>query len=145
VDLYAVLLLHLRLVAAERGGRKLSKDGLWLDDGMHAFVTHVLPWRAAEEELRFRAGFPTLARLWSALADDVNRLPCHVGNRRLCQVLSCLLDAGTQPLSLQGWAKWCDRARRRARQQLGEEAWQRYFARWLPCDSAPREAATTGA
>jgi hypothetical protein len=144
VDLYAVLLLHLRLVAAARGGKVFSKAGLHREEGMHAFVSGILPWRTDEEELCFREGFPTLARLWSALEDDVNRLPCHVGNLRLCQVLSGFLDAGTRPPSLQVWAKWCDRARRRARQQFGEEAWQHYLGCWLPRNSSAREPATQG-
>jgi hypothetical protein len=30
------------------------------------------------------------------------------------------------------WAKWMDRAKQRARSQMGEPLWEKLFAEWLP-------------
>jgi DNA-directed RNA polymerase specialized sigma24 family protein len=131
VDYFGVLLLHLRLAIAERVGTEVAESDLELPDTMSYLLTRYLPWRAAEENLRFKPAWPTLGEIWLSLKECLDQPPYRLSIVMLCETLTRLLrGAGTVTPDL--WYQWLKRSKTIAKGRIDAATWNAFFAVWLP-------------
>ncbi len=140
-DLFAVLLLRLRLGLAARVGTALGEGALLFDASVGQFVTGSLPWTATEEGRACCAGLLPLGTVWSTLATHFCQSPYRATAEQVCRAVRGE-GPGQPPVERARWATWSFRARTTARQSMEEATWQRYFAPWASGrESGSREAA----
>jgi hypothetical protein len=136
VNFYAVFLLHLRQGLVNRLSRTWVAETGDLPTGeMSSVVEHCLPWHPDEKLLTFRAGWPTLSAVWQELRPVADSPPYRVEGDAVCDALTRL--QGGPEVTVERWHQWTLRARRRAVELIGTDAWERLFAPWLP---PPRRA-----
>jgi RNA polymerase sigma factor (sigma-70 family) len=130
VDLFAVFLLQIRLAAADDVSSSLDGDEEPPDE-MAKLMAENLPWRKAEEGLRFKPSYPTLRKIWAALRTDLNRPPYCVSSLALCEMLTKLLG-GKLIITRDLWYHWVKRAKEIAKGKIDAEHWERFFTAWFP-------------
>ena len=121
VDQYAALLLQLRLALAAavvRGGH--------FPEGLSSVAAGLLPWREDEVERRVRRELATLGEVWSRLGPRLDALDAVPETDH---VLEALEEAsGGAGVSASTWYQWTRRARKRLRESITGEAYDRLFA-----------------
>jgi hypothetical protein len=136
VDFYPVFLLHLRQGLVNRLSRTWAAESSGLPPGeMSSVAERCLPWHAVEEALAFRAAWPRLAEIWAALRPFADSPPYRLEGDAVCGALTRLRGGTT--LTVACWHQWTRRARERARSLIAPDAWESFFAPWLP---VPRPA-----
>ncbi len=132
VDYYAVLLLHLRMALAAQVERCARKDGEFPLPGRSKFLEFCLPWRQDEAGRRFRPEEPTLERIWTELAGAIDAGEGGAGTDLVAVLLDVIEAQGAGRVTADWWNQRTKRARDEARARMGEEEWDRRFARWVP-------------
>jgi hypothetical protein len=127
VDLFAVLLLHLRLSLAAAFGRVQADNHDQPLSHMPDFVAWCLAWREDEEGLRIAPGLALLRDAWAALEPDLATPPHRLPVTSVCRALGA-----SDGLKTSRWDQWTCRARQQAKDRMGAQAWDDLFARWLP-------------
>jgi hypothetical protein len=126
-DYFAVLLLKLRLAMAKQ---VVPADVLEAVGGHFAdFLAWCLPWIGAEPGRCFRAGWPTLAAIWTDIGKRLEQPPHALDGAALCERLSCLLGVVITP---DVWNHWVKSAKNKAQSCLAAEEWQSLFAPFFP-------------
>jgi DNA-directed RNA polymerase specialized sigma24 family protein len=141
VDLFAVLLMELRLTLAARvaAAFRMDVELLTLQGGLQGYVEQVLPWTEKQQNRSFKPGFPNLEACWQACCaywedtqdDSDDRRISTIDRGTFCRLVSELQEDGPD-LSTDCWYQWVRRSKIVARQQLGPVEWERYFAPFMP-------------
>lgn len=129
VDYYAVLLLHLRMALAAQVDRCSRNDGEIPLPGRSKLLEWCLPWREDEKRRRFRPEEPSLKWIWTKLADAID---AGEGTDLVPVLLDVIENQGAARATADWWNQRTKRARDEARTRIGEEEWNRRFARWVP-------------
>jgi hypothetical protein len=136
VDFFAVFLLHLRQGLVNRLGRTWAAETDDLPGGeISSVAERCIPWHPPEKLRSFRPGWPALSAVWDALRPVADAPPYRLEGDAVCDAINRL--RGGSEVTVACWHQWTNRARRRARERIAPDAWQRLFAPWLP---TPRPA-----
>lgn len=132
VHYYAVLLLQLRLAVARRlTPEPLDGDDLWRSE-LPELIDWLVPWHPDENSACIKAGWPSLAELWSAYCGAIRDSGLRIEAPRLSQVVGRLLPPPAQ-LTPDVWNHWVHRAKREARRRVQDDGvWTRCFNGLLP-------------
>lgn len=140
VDLFAVLLMELRLTLAARAAAAFRSDTelLALQGGLSGFVEQLLPWTTQQQNRCFKPGFPALEACWQACCeywedtqgDSESRRMATIDRGTFCRLVS-ELQQDAPDLSTDCWYQWVRRSKLAARDWLLDD-WDRYLAPFMP-------------
>lgn len=141
VDLFAVLLMELRLTLAAYAAPAFRTDPelLILHGGLQGYVEQLLPWTEKQRNRSFKPGFPNLEACWQACCaywEDTQGSPddrriATIDRGTFCRLVSELQLDGPD-LSTDCWYQWVRRSKATARGRLTTEEWDRYLAPFMP-------------
>jgi DNA-directed RNA polymerase specialized sigma24 family protein len=144
---HGTLLVVLRLTVLHRVEVALREDMSGAQDRRVLVRTaeRAVPWREEEGAAPLKVGVDLAAgALWSAIASrfrETGRVP---DGAEQCELASRLAGAPGGGIAPDLWYQWKGRAKREARDAVGEETWRRVFACWLPDRSVRRRAGKEG-
>ena len=130
VDYYAVFQLQVRLALASRMAPALERGGPVPPRGLVLVVEDCWAWQEGIIKRRCIPTWPTLGELWPVLGPHFAEPPFRVSGTKLCQLITTAgLDQTAVPSDT--WAKWCQRARDLARNQITAVEAMGLFCPWL--------------
>jgi len=131
IDYFAVFLVQLRWVVAERIRKGLSE---WELEGLgkrSEIVEFLLPWTGEESQRRFREGWPRIAEIWKAMAVVMEQTDRALSFTQFQELLEKRHPEAVD-LRADVWHQWVRRAKKAAQSLVGPGDWDECLGRLLP-------------